>query len=368
MAGRARIVAPALVSVALLALAGSTSALLAGAPSGSPSSKFVGGYGPTWSPDGSEIAFIGPAPPWVFSPSTENRVLVVSADGSMSPHVVSIAPLGQNLAEVRWADAGWFIYQDSNFTLWADTGTRGNAARKLAIVGSTGWDSFTLSPNGRMVAFTAPCNCKVPQGTEVGVVSVPVAGGKARILPHPANAIDSHPSFSPNGREVIFSRILMGKNDQYWPQNQSIVMEPVGGGTARQLHIHGDWPVFSPNGRWIAFASTSPRPGGSLEVVPASGGKPRLLIPKPKGTVVGPFAWSPDSTKLLFVDDTRIGTVDLYGNATFFSLPGLRPGLGTPQWSPNGTLIAFTAINKESSLDSRVYVITPTRTDLRRIG
>lgn len=356
----------------LLALAGAASAVaLPGSVSALRSSTLVGGYGPGWSPDGTEVAFIGPARRWVVSPKTStltetagtNRVIVVSARGTMPPHIVSIGPPGQVLDEVRWADGGRFVYQDSNYTLWADTGTRGRGATRLATVGISGGDSFTLSADRRLVAFTAPCGCGVAQGTEVGVVAA--AGGKVRILPHPANAIETHPSFWPNGRSLIFSRTLVGKDET---GGTSLVVQALGGRSARSLRVRGDWPAFSPDGRWIAFESMSPARPGALEVMPAAGGAPRLLVEKPRGAVVGPFSWSPDSTRLVFEDGTRIGIVDLDGRRSMFPLRGLRPGLGTPQWSPDGSSIAFTAIELRSDLDSRVYLIDADGTRLRRIG
>lgn len=47
-----------------------------------------------------------------------------------------------------------------------------------------------------------------------------------------------------------------------------------------------------------------------------------------------------------------------------FSLHGLRPGLGIPQWSPDGSSIALTA----SDLDNGVYVVHADGTGLRLLA
>ncbi len=324
-----------------------------------------------WSPDGTQIAYIGPAPREFVSPKTEtlteipgrNHVTVVAADGSGSRRVVAAAPRSEALDEVRWAADGRFVYQDSNYTLWnVDPASR--VVTRLGTVGVTGGvgEAFALSPNRRQVAFTAPCGCNVAQGDAVHLVAA--SGGVVRGLPRPTNALDSDPSFSPAGKQVVFFRALVGKSAPPWPRNLSIFVESARGGPARSLGVHGDWPAFSPNGRWIAFIAPAT---SQLEVIPTVGGKPRALIP-PRTAAVDSFSWSPDSARLIFTGPNKMGTVDLTGRQTVFSLPGLRPNLNTPQWSPDGNLIAFSAIKKGADLDLRVYVIGADGTGLRRLA
>jgi Tol biopolymer transport system component len=327
-----------------------------------------GGEGAVWSPDGTQVAYIGPAPREFVSPKTQtltrtpglNRVTVVAADGSGTRKVVATAPRGEILDEVRWAAGGRFVYEDSNYTL-RSIDPASNVVARLGTVGVTGGvgEAFALSPNRRQVAFTAPCGCNVPQGTAVHLVAT--AGGVVRGLARPPDALDSDPSFSPDGKDLVFSRVVVGKSA---PRNLSIVVESTRGGAARSLGVNGERPVFSPNGRWIAFVAPVTH---QLELVRSAGGKPRALIP-PRTAAADSFSWSPDSSRLAFVGPNKVGTVELGGKRTIFSLPGLRPNLHTPQWSPDGSSIAFSAIEKGADRDVRAYVIGADGTDLRRVA
>ena len=69
-----------------------------------------------------------------------------------------------------------------------------------------------------------------------------------------------------------------------------------------------------------------------------------------------------------FASRTKVGTVDLTGQATSFAIPGLRPDVNTPQWSPDGKTVAFSAVKKGDDLDIRVYLIGADGSGLRRLA
>ena len=100
-------------------------------------------------------------------------------------------------------------------------------------------------------------------------------------------------------------------------------------------------PVWSPDGRKIAFVRLSKRLG--VYVVNADGSGMRNLTPKPVGTDASP-AWSPDGRKIAFVslrdDNSEVYVMNANGSGQR-SLTRNPAFDDDPAWSPDGRLIAF---------------------------
>ena len=119
---------------------------------------------------------------------------------------------------------------------------------------------------------------------------------------------------------------------------------PRAGGEARQLTTggHEGYPIFSPDGNWIAFTGQY---DGNVDVfvMPAEGGEPRRLTWHPGQD--SPVGWTPDSKRVLFLSDrdayadiTRLYTVPVEGGWPE-ALPMWRAFDG---WlSPDGARIAY---------------------------
>src|SRR5690348_17541918 len=119
---------------------------------------------------------------------------------------------------------------------------------------------------------------------------------------------------------------------------------PREGGDARQLTTggHEALPIFSPDGKWIAFTGQY---DGNIDVfvMPAEGGEPKRLTWHPGVDIA--TAWTPDSKKVLFhsnrdsyADFDRLYTVSVEGGPAEV-LPMWR---GEAAWfSPDGTRIAY---------------------------
>ena len=101
---------------------------------------------------------------------------------------------------------------------------------------------------------------------------------------------------SPDGKQIVFSAV--GK----------IWMMDLPAGKPRRLTsdtAREYAPVFSPDGKWIAYVTWSDSEGGELWKISAAGGSPVKL-----SAVAGYYSspqWSPDASKLLFVMGSKRG-------------------------------------------------------------
>ncbi|HEX3316282.1 MAG TPA: MdsD protein, partial [Gemmataceae bacterium] len=143
------------------------------------------------------------------------------------------------------------------------------------------------------------------------------------------------PDLSPDGKWVAFSYL-----GDVWIVSSA-------GGTARPVTMHerhDTTPVFSPDGKSLAFASN--RHGNyDVFVVPFEGGRPTRLTHDSADDF--PTGWSHDGKELLFASTrdfdfpprTELYAVDATGGeARHVSLHEAREGA----WSPDGKALAYT--------------------------
>ena len=131
--------------------------------------------------------------------------------------------------------------------------------------------------------------------------------------------LELYPSLSPDGNHVVFAW-TGSKQD-----NQDIYVQMIGQGSPLQLtkDPRNDYnPVWSPDGRWIAFfRSQPPAPSGlrsrELWLIPPLGGPERKLADIRSQDFAGGLfpdavylAWSPDSNSLVVTDSPGDGQPD----------------------------------------------------------
>jgi tricorn protease len=124
---------------------------------------------------------------------------------------------------------------------------------------------------------------------------------------------------------------------------------PRSGGDARRITTHlgsESGPVFSPDGRYIAFSGQY---DGNTDVfvVPAEGGEPRRLTYHPGGDAVR--GWTPDGTRIVFTssrDSVPIGFPRLWKVSLKGGMPEAlpMPMANKGVYSPDGKRMAYVCL------------------------
>jgi dipeptidyl aminopeptidase/acylaminoacyl peptidase len=191
-----------------------------------------------------------------------------------------------------------------------------------------------LSPDGEVVAFLAD-----------GLVSlVPAVGGAERVLTVDPRAVRGHAlgggvlSWMPNGSGVVFA----GADGDIW-------WVPVSGGPALPVALGmGDaWqPAVAPTGEAVAFV----RDDRAVCVAPLDGDGGEVRVVDDGADFVRDVAWSPDGTHLAWQawdvphmpwDESRLMVAAVADAQVRTLVHQPMTQVQSPQWSPDGTTIAY---------------------------
>jgi Tol biopolymer transport system component len=197
------------------------------------------------------------------------------------------------------------------------------------------------SPDGRSIAF-----CRRISRSKFAIYITPSSGGKERKVALGGPGV----SWSPDGKWLALANLPQPAG------SGGLFLLSLKAGRRRELtapsHASDGYPVYSPNGRRIAF--TRMRSDRDVFVVPARGGPIRQLTfdAKPK---LGRVAWTADSRELVYSAQRE------YGGAGLWRVP-LRGGpprqiystlefAGNPDISRKGDRLAYT----KSWIDTNIY-------------
>ncbi len=116
------------------------------------------------------------------------------------------------------------------------------------------------------------------------------------------------PRISPDGSRIAYVVWWIDKDANEY--RSAIWVAPVDGSAEPARFTSGERrdgsPRWSPDGRWLAFVSNrgkDEKTPGNLHVIPAEGGEARRLTDRKES--VEKFAWSPDSTRIVFASRVR---------------------------------------------------------------
>jgi Tol biopolymer transport system component len=154
------------------------------------------------------------------------------------------------------------------------------------------------SPDGRWIAFNAAPVFPGEPGFHTDIWIMRADGSHKRQLTR--GAFDDEPVFSPDGRRIAFGRRTQ---DADIPEVAIYVMNR--DGTHQRQVVpetlglaHHDW---SPDGRWIAFQIAPEVPGGGVMAVRPDGSGLHVIRRNNNRWEVYKPTWSPDGRKLLVV-------------------------------------------------------------------
>ena len=287
------------VALLLVGLAG----VLAQAGSAGSADSWTISSNPVWSPDGTAVAWgeVSPA-------GNRYRIETAAAAAMSRPHTIySSKPFpGGCCGALTWTRSGRILYI-ANFTLLSVPVAGGRPT--VLFRGST--PEYLLSPNQETVVVVDGCDC----GHDTDKIAfVSVRGGAPRELPVSKNVSDDPVTFSPDGTELVFSAATLNRATSAW-SHFHLMAVPVGGGTpvplansgiigAQFLTGHMGSPTWSPDGNRIAawlLTSTAAR----LITLDTHSG--RTAVAAPPGTEAWAVSWSPDSSRLAYAATLRLG-------------------------------------------------------------
>jgi Tol biopolymer transport system component/DNA-binding winged helix-turn-helix (wHTH) protein len=297
---------------------------------------------PNFSPDGNQVAFVleGAQNCGIYTTMVggEKSLKLTSDCHDSSP---TWSPDGRRVAFYRYDANGIGIYAVPAFG--------GNEHRLYKGPWNPRSTGLSWSPDGNVVAFSeGQVNWN---GARISLLSL--VDSTTRQLTSPSDQeIDSAPAFSPGGSTVAFVRgILAGAVEDLY-------VVPAAGGVPTRLTFDKTWidgsPTWTPDGRDIVFSSAR---GGlfSLWRVSASGGTPRPVAGV--GVVASSPSISPKGNQLVYMQSfikeniVRVNMKDEKHREGPPAVLDLKKGRNwRPNFSPDGKRFAFESVLGHSEI------------------
>jgi Tol biopolymer transport system component len=275
------------------------------------------------------------------------RLFVVRPDGG---GLRQLTPQGTTVWSYAWSPDGRLIaYIDQRLSLWL---VRPDGTGRRLLLPTSQLSSIVLSwsPDGKDIAIVSPganANPARAACAKLALYAVPVDGSKPVLVSAPRRGIGCAIAWSPRGGEIA-----------YGGGGEVLGVISRNGGRPRLLLTSGSGgaPQWSPDGTKLAAPTIIHR--GRLTdryrritVVDADGSDPHVVTDH--AYTEYPFAWSPDSRRILYGRQDRQGIyvigADGRNNHRVTRDAPPQAGWGALAWSPTGGSIVYTAGGTENT-------------------
>lgn len=220
---------------------------------------------------------------------------------------------------------------------------------------------FDWTPDGKWIAVQ---NQRKDRSSQIGLVST--ADGSLRVLKSVGWRGASRLALSPDGRFLGFD--LPASDDTNGEEHDVFVLAVDASRETAVVAAAGDDRIvgWSPDGAWLLF--TSDRTGASaLWAAPMEGGRaqgPSVPVKPnmagwPIGVTTSGALFTVDSLRL---SEVKVASLDLATGRVLSAPSGLAhsraPGIA-PEWSPDGTQLAFVSFRGQNLMNRTLAIVSP---------
>ncbi len=296
----------------------------------------------------------------------ERDIYVIDADGKNETKITEFSTDESPLFGPTWSPDGkkllCSVMTAGKIYMFVIDSDGKNQKKILKSKGGNGYSFLSWSPDGAKIGFVIAC----PSGDEIWVMDVD--GKNAKILTK-----GSFPAWSPNGKLLAFQ---LYENKE---AKESIYVIDVDGTKLREIRKSEKWisttmPVWLPDSKRIVFVLVnSSQLKSEICVIDVDGKNETKLVTAEKSVFHRSPSVSRDGKKIVFVrekgENCEIFTIQVSGEKLkqVVEIKGGR--LSNPVWSPDGTKIAFVQTTEIGGgmLKDEIYIINSDGSDKKKI-